>query len=213
MCIICVSEKGVKQPGKELMRRMFQANPHGAGYMVAEGGRVRISKGYMDFESFWDAVSREGFGKNDAVVYHFRISTQAGVKPSMTQPFPFTSKIKNTKALDCISDLGIAHNGIIQLTTDKNDKEYSDTARFIADYLSVWITSRKDFTDEFLDELADFTNSRFAFLDGRGDVYYSGEFIEDYDGLMFSNASYCGFRLKKTTVKKAKALDIWKKTA
>ena len=212
MCVICVSEKGVRQPSKELLRRMFYANPHGAGYMVAENGRVRISKGYMTFESLWHALCAENFGKNDVVVYHFRISTQAGVQPAMTQPFPFTKKIENTKALDCISDLGIAHNGIIKATTDKNDREYSDTARFIVDYLSAWVKSRKDFTNEFLDELEWFTNSRFAFLDGKGNVFYVGKFIEDYDGLMFSNKSYLGFRLKGRTAKKVSDINIWKKT-
>lgn len=212
MCIICVSGKGVKQPSRDLLRRMFNANPHGAGYMVAENGRVRISKGYMTFESLMDALSYENFGKKDVVVYHFRISTQAGVQPAMTQPFPFTKKIENTKALDCEADLGIAHNGIIKLTTNKSDREYSDTAHFIAEYLSEWIRGRRDFTDEFLDGLADFTNSRFAFLDGKGNVFLSGNFIEDYNGLMFSNTSYLGFRLVNREPKKVGTVSIWKKT-
>lgn len=190
MCVICVSEKGVKQPSKDLLRRMFNNNPHGAGYMVAENGRVRISKGFMTFDSLWNALRYENFGADDVVVYHFRISTQAGVQPAMTQPFPFTKKLENTKILDCKCDLGIAHNGIIRATTDKADREYSDTAHFIVKYLSRWIKSRKDFTPEFLDQLVMFTNSRMVFLDGKGNVFYSGKFIEDYDGLMFSNTSY-----------------------
>lgn len=207
MCIICVSKKGVKQPSKELLRRMFRENPHGAGFMVAEKGKVRISKGYMDFESFYDAVSAERFGKNDAVVYHFRISTQAGVQPSMTQPFPLVKNIKNTRVLDCIADLGIAHNGIIRFTSDPNDHVYSDTAHFISEYLADWIRNPGDFTDEFLDALAEGTKSRFAFLDGSGTVYTSGDYIEDYNGLLFSNESYLGFRRK---VKKFNTERFWK---
>lgn len=197
MCIICVSEKGVRQPSKELMKTMFTMNPDGAGYMVAENGKVRISKGYMTFNDFWNAIQKEHFTKDDAVVYHFRISTQAGVKPSMTQPFPYTNNIKNTKVLDCIADLGVAHNGIIRWLSDPNDKVYSDTAHFTAEFLPSFIERPDDFTEEFLDALNDCTNSRFAFLDGAGRVFYSGYFIEDYKGLMFSNTSYLGYRYKK----------------
>ena len=212
MCIICVSKKGVKQPSKDLLRKMFDANPHGAGYMVAENGKVRISKGYMTFDSFYDAVSSEGFGKNDSVVYHFRISTQAGVQPSMTQPFPLVSNIKNTRVLDCITDLGIAHNGIIKFTSDANDRVYSDTAHFIAEYLADWLKGPKDFTEEFLDLLADGKKSRFALLDGTGMVYTAGEYVEDYDGLLFSNMSYLGYRKKDKAVprKPFKFDSIWK---
>ena len=194
MCVICVSEKGVKQPNKALIETMFRENPHGAGYMVAENGKVRISKGYMKFDQFWNALRMENFGKDDVVVYHFRISTQAGVKQTMTQPFPLTDDLENTKVLDCIADLGIAHNGIIQATTDKNDKVYSDTARFIVEYLSDLVTGPKTLTPEFLDLLEEFTRSRMVFLDGKGRVFYSGQFIEDCGGLKFSNYSYLGDR-------------------
>ena len=43
MCIICVSPKRVRQPNVTTIRRMFQNNPDGAGYMVARDGKVIIS--------------------------------------------------------------------------------------------------------------------------------------------------------------------------
>lgn len=190
MCIICVSEKGIRQPDKELLRTMFSRNPDGAGYMVAENGKVRISKGYMTFNEFWNEIKRQDFSADDVVVYHFRISTQAGVQPSMTQPFPYTSNLKNTKVLDCLADLGIAHNGIIRAFSDPFDKEYSDTAHFIAEWLTETVKKKTDLSDKFLDALASATYSRFTFLDGKGVVKYSGNFIEDMDGLKFSNMSY-----------------------
>ena len=205
MCIICVSEKGIKQPTMELIETMFATNPDGAGYMVAEDGRVRISKGYMTIKDLKNALNQEHFKKDDVVVYHFRISTQAGVQPAMTQPFPYTNNIKNTRALDCIADLGIAHNGIIRQLSNPDDKTYSDTAHFTAEFLPEFIGRPEDLTEEFLVALARVTNSRFAFLDGTGTVYYSGQFIEDYNGLKFSNTSYTGYRGKTISEQKRTA--------
>ena len=84
MCIICVSRSGVRQPGEAAIRAMFLNNPHGAGYMVARGGRVEIHKGFMNLGDYLRAIRAECFTLQDSVVYHFRISTQAGVGPEMT---------------------------------------------------------------------------------------------------------------------------------
>ena len=192
MCIIVVSGSGVKQPTKEVLSRCFLANPHGAGFMWPEGGRVRISKGYMSFDEFWEAVRSHRFTKRDVVVYHFRISTQAGVNPEMTQPFGFTDDIVKTKALELSASLGIAHNGIIRAFSDPFDTEYSDTAHFVAEFLPEVIHRAEDFTEDFLEGLGRSTHSRFAFLDGSGRVFLAGDWIED-GGLMFSNFSYDRF--------------------
>ena len=98
MCIICASPAGVKQPNVNTLRTMFYRNPHGAGYMFARDGKVTIHKGFMDFDSFLGAVRSEHFTKADSVVYHFRISTQAGVNPEMTHPFPLSNQPKRSKA-------------------------------------------------------------------------------------------------------------------
>ena len=61
MCIICVSPKRVRQPSLATIKTMFLRNPHGAGYMFARDGIVHISKGYMDVESYIEALRRERF--------------------------------------------------------------------------------------------------------------------------------------------------------
>lgn len=144
MCIICVSPKGVRQPSVATIRTMFQRNPHGAGYMCIRDGKVFISKGYMNIEAFLDVLRHEHFTAEDAVVYHFRISTQAGVCPEMTHPFPLSSKRSDMKALDLFCRVGVAHNGIIRLTSDAQNKEYSDTAIFVTDYLADLIRKPTD---------------------------------------------------------------------
>lgn len=191
MCIICVSNKGIKQPTKDQLLQMFLNNPHGAGFMFARNGAVTIHKGFMKFAEFYAAVKAENFTKNDVVIYHFRISTQAGVTPEMTHPFPLTANIAECKALDTVCNIGVAHNGIITLTTNHADKEYNDTAHFIAEYMSRIITTESDLKDQNkLRRVEMLAKSKLAILSGSGTVATLGYFIKDKDGLLFSNYTY-----------------------
>ena len=191
MCIICTSERGVRQPTKATLARMFAANPHGAGYMYSRDGAVHISKGYMDFASYWAAIRAEHFRASDPVVYHCRISTQAGISPEMTQPFPVSGRLEDLEALDVSAELGLAHNGIIALTSDGSQRRYSDTALFIFRYLADAIDAPSDLDDpQFMHQIDDLTRSRLAFLDGAGAIHYTGRWITDPTGLRFSNTSY-----------------------
>ena len=191
MCVICISKKGIRQPTKEQLKAMFKRNPDGAGYMVARDGQVEIHKGFMDFADFWANVSDEHFTKNDVVVYHCRISTQAGINKAMCHPFPFTDNIADLKELDVITDLGIAHNGIIQLTSNRFDREYSDTAHFIAEYLPRIINDIEDVKDPItLKIIEELIQSKMVFLDGTGNIETVGSWITEDNGLMFSNTTY-----------------------
>ena len=193
MCIICVSKSGVRQPTVTELNTMFQNNPDGAGYMVARHGMVSISKGYMDFGEFLNAVRREHFTERDSVVYHFRISTQAGVNPEMTHPFPLSNRLERMEKLDTTCRIGVAHNGVIRLTADPDNRRYSDTALFITQYLRVLIQRREDLRDRrVLDTVWNLAQSKFAIMDGGGYVATVGEFLNQ-DGLLFSNASYMGW--------------------
>ena len=193
MCIICVSKTGVRQPTVTELNTMFRNNPDGAGYMVARHGMVSISKGYMDFGEFLNAVRREHFTERDSVVYHFRISTQAGVNPEMTHPFPLSNRLERMEKLDTTCRIGVAHNGVIRLTADPDNRRYSDTALFITQYLRVLIQRREDLRDRrVLDTVWNLAQSKFAIMDGGGYVATVGEFLNQ-DGLLFSNASYMGW--------------------
>ena len=108
MCIICVSKSGEQQPADTTLRAMFRRNPHGAGYMYARDGKVTIHKGFMNIEDFLSAVHAERFTPQDSVVYHFRISTQAGVNAAMTHPFPLSNQPRMMRALDLTCRCGIA---------------------------------------------------------------------------------------------------------
>ena len=190
MCIICVSKSGVRQPGEVTIRAMFLNNPHGAGYMVARGGRVEIHKGFMRLDEYLRAIRAECFTPQDSVVYHFRISTQAGVNPEMTHPFPLSNQPGRLRSLDQSCRIGVAHNGIIRLTSDPNNKRYSDTAIFVADYLSQILHTRADLRDRRkLSVVYQLAQSKFAIMDGGGYVATVGAFIHER-GLLFSNGSY-----------------------
>ena len=190
MCIICVSPKRVRQPNVTTIRRMFRNNPDGAGYMVARDGKVTISKGFMNVDEYIEAIRAEHFTAKDPVVYHFRISTQAGVNPQMTHPFPLSNRIEHMKVLDVECSCGVAHNGIIRLTTDRNNREYSDTALFIANYLSLIIREPGDLKDErVLTLIHRLAGSKLAIMDGDGYIATVGEYINQ-KGLLFSNTSF-----------------------
>ena len=191
MCIIAVSKIGVRQPSLNQLHNMYNNNPDGAGYMYARDGKVHIHKGFMCWEDFKRAVEKEQFTKDDPVVYHFRISTQAGVCPTMTHPFPLTKDLKLCEKLDLICPTGIAHNGIITMTSFSKETRFSDTAYFITWYMAKLIRNREDLTDPFvMDMIENLTNSKWAMMDGHtGEIVTIGKF-ENNKGLLFSNSSY-----------------------
>ena len=191
MCIIAVSRKGIRQPSLKQLRTMYDNNPDGAGYMYARGGKVHIHKGFMTWEDFERQIKAEAFTENDPVVYHFRISTQAGVKPTMTHPFPLTGELEKCEALDLTCPIGLAHNGIILMTSFHKEVRYSDTAYFIAWYMTKLLRNREDIKDPCVNDMIDtLTNSTWAIMDGKtGDIETVGKFVNN-KGLLFSNNTY-----------------------
>ena len=190
MCIIAVSRKGAKQPTLEQLRNMFSRNPHGAGYMYARNGSVTIHKGFMTCEEFVHAVKSEHFTENDSVVYHCRIATQGGVNREMTHPFPLTSNLADCQLLDQESPVGIAHNGVIRLTSCANPS-YSDTALFITEYMTSLIRRREDITNIYVNDMIhELTNSKWAIMDGvTEEIVMIGAF-QECDGVFFCNGGY-----------------------
>ncbi len=191
MCIIAVSRKGIRQPSLDELRNMYTNNPDGAGYMFAREGKVHIHKGFMTWDDFERQIKREAFTENDSVVYHFRISTQAGICPTMTHPFPLTESLSQCEALDVDCPIGVSHNGIIHMTSFKKETRFSDTAYFIVWYLTKLVRNRADIADPCVNDMIEtLTNSKWAIMDGKsGEIETVGKF-KDLDGILFSNDSY-----------------------
>lgn len=197
MCIIIYKPTTAAFPSKKTLKTCFRANPDGAGYMTTDGGRVHIKKGFMTFSAFWKSLQAERHAGGDerAFVLHFRIGTQGGTRADLTHPFPLSDNMRDLRALDCLSNIGIAHNGIISLTSSGyfgTAVDYSDSMRFIVDYMSLIIRGsawwKNDKNIKLVERLT--PHNRFAVMDGGGHVTLTGAgWIED-SGCYYSNESY-----------------------
>lgn len=208
MCIAVYKPMGTDFPVKRVLKRCFYKNPDGAGFMVADGSKVEIHKGYMGFRSFWKALreARALYGDDKAYVMHFRISTQGGVRQDGCHPFPLSRFMYDLRELDTTADIGVAHNGIINLCADwsstyssyytksysaRKQIDYSDTMEFITEYLSLIIKDRDYYKDkDTLDLIEKLCGSRLAILDGAGHCELIGSGWEECDGVWYSNGSY-----------------------
>ena len=185
MCVIAVAER---QLTDDEITRMFVRNPHGAGYMFARGGKVHIRKGFMTPAELIESVRSEGI-TSERVVYHFRFSTQAGVKRSMCHPFPLSRTLKHQELLNVGCQIGVAHNGVIPCTSDPQENRYSDTALFVSQVMSWIIRKPEQIHDRSkLDKITEIAGkyNKFAIMDGSGSVELIGDFTE-VDGILVSN--------------------------
>lgn len=189
MCIIVYKPAGVNFPNNEIIETCFNRNSHGAGFMYPASDGVHIHKGFMSLKEFTDGIKPYKYLKDTPIVMHFRISTHAGVVPEMTQPFPITQKTKKLKRLDTISQIGVAHNGIISMTSDA--KEISDTALFVKRYMSFLIKDADYYKNPRIPEMIEaMIGSRMAILSADGHCELLGSGWTESEGVWYSNSSY-----------------------
>lgn len=192
MCIIAYKPLNVAFPEEYILQTCFDNNDDGAGFMYAFNGEVHIHKGYETFEKFMAALNKARAITGDKVPYvmHFRIATQ-GYERTMTHPFPLSSKMDNLKRLHYKCSIGVAHNGILDITSD-GAKTYSDTMKFITDYLSNIIQSydwyKNKRTKKLIEYLID--GSRLAILDAHNHCELMGKGWEKDNGIYYSNHSW-----------------------
>lgn len=191
MCVIAYKPINTAFMPKSVLKECFKNNPDGAGFMFSADGKVHIHKGYMNFTSFWEALSeaRVMYGDNVPYVMHFRISTQAGVNQQCCHPYPLSGVMDNLKKLSCSANVGIAHNGVINLTSD-GAKDYNDTMKFITDYVTLLI-KKVDWwkNPNIAKALEKLCGSKLAILGNDNHVELIGNFIKD-KGCYYSNSSY-----------------------
>ena len=192
MCIIAYKPLNIAFPEENILKTCFDNNDDGAGFMYTFNGEVHIHKGYETFEKFMTALNKARAITGDKVPYvmHFRIATQ-GYERTMTHPFPLSSKMENLKRLHYKCSIGIAHNGILDITSD-GAKTYSDTMKFITDYLSNIIQSydwyKNKRTKKLIEYLID--GSRLAILDAHSHCELMGKGWEKDNGIYYSNHSW-----------------------
>ena len=192
MCVIAYKPLNVAFPEEATLKNCWDNNPDMAGFMYAWNDHVYINKGYEKFEDFMKALNkiREKTGDNIPFVMHFRISTQ-GFDKACCQPFPLSGNMKNLKRMKVETNIGVAHNGILSLTSD-GSKDYSDTMLFTTEYLVNIIRCYEWYKDnrtkKLIENLID--GSRFAILDKKGHCELMGKgWIED-KGCYYSNSTY-----------------------
>lgn len=197
MCIIVVKPAGIEMPDSDTLWRCWVGNSDGAGFMYTLPGKekVRIRKGYMSWVAFRDALRDCPDDLNKVpVVIHFRIGTQGYNDPANCHPFPVSEDHKALISRNSISDVAVAHNGIISLTSVSSThakEKYSDTYYFVRDYMTLIVGNDKEYyKDEnkllLLERLCD---SKLAILSGNSEVKLVGKFYEE-SGCYFSNLSY-----------------------
>lgn len=192
MCVIAYKPLNVAFPEEQILKNCWDNNPDMGGFMYSFNGKVHINKGYETFDSFLKALNkvREKCGDDIPYVLHFRISTQ-GFDTACCQPFPLSGNMKNLKRPKVETNIGVAHNGIIGLTSD-GSKDYSDTMKFITEYLVNIIRSYDWHKDERTNKLIEnlIEGSKLAILDKKGHCSMMGKgWIED-KGCYFSNSTY-----------------------
>lgn len=189
MCIIVYKPAGVNFPNNEIIENCFNRNSHGAGFMFPASDGVHIHKGFMSLKDFTDGIKPYKYLKDTPIVMHFRISTHAGVIPEMTQPFPVTQKTKKLKSLDSVSQIGVAHNGIISMTNDA--KEISDTALFVKRYMSFLIKDAGYYKNPRIPEMIEaMIGSKMAILSADGHCELLGSGWTESEGIWYSNSTY-----------------------
>lgn len=188
MCIIAIKEKGIQLPDEQVLKTMFKNNPDGAGFMYAKDGRVIIQKGFMSYENLKTELFRVSDITDIPLILHFRIATSGKIDGGTTHPFPIERKRNKLKRLYCETDIGVVHNGVIQIKTNKN---MSDTMQYIADKLYTYKHLQSDFYRHscYMKHIESEIRSKMAFLNGKGEIYKIGEFIND-NGIIYSNSSY-----------------------
>lgn len=192
MCIIAAKPTGVKMPSHETIKRMWEGNHDGAGFMYVENGHVCIEKGFMKFKNFKAAL--EKLEKrldltSTPVVMHFRITTHGGTRPENTHPFPVTDNVTALGKPRTNCDLGVAHNGIITSVSPR--KGISDTMEYIASQLAPLKRAVPQFykNSDLMKMIENAVESKLCFLTRKGELYTVGNFIED-EGVLYSNSSY-----------------------
>lgn len=193
MCIIVYKPKDIEFPSWATLEKCFKSNSDGAGYMYSDGERVHIRKGFMNWKSLKKSLkaTKKLVGDKEPFVLHFRIGTQGGNVQSNCHPFPLSKSMEDLRLLGCNCEIGVAHNGIISLTsTYSKNVDYSDTMKFITDYLSLIIKSKDYYKSRAtLTLIQRLVESKLAILNADGHCELIGDFIED-GGVFYSNSSY-----------------------
>jgi glutamine phosphoribosylpyrophosphate amidotransferase len=176
MCIIVVKPANIEITDNALVN-MWINNPDGAGFMYAEGGRLHVVKGLMEFEQFYRAYRK---AEHHKLVLHFRWRTHGAPSAAMTHPFWIAE-----------GEVGMVHNGIISGIPTIGDE--SDTAAYVRVLQGRYGNAMKaiDNKHERKKIQAEIGWSKLVFMNNYGQFRIVGEKAGHWSyGCWWSNGSY-----------------------
>lgn len=179
MCIIAVKPEKV-QFTKAQLKVMWAANPHGAGFMYAEKGEVKVVKGLSTLAALIKAI--DAVGPLRKMVFHFRIRTHGAMSDEMTHPF----WVREGK-------LAMVHNGVIRAVVNETTDKESDTSVFARklsnNYVDPLAAIQSDFHRQMIE--AYIGQSKLVFMDGTGSTYILNEHMGEWSkNVWYSNNKY-----------------------
>lgn len=185
MCVIAYKTKGAHL-SDNMIRRMFKANPNGAGFMYADGGKVHFEKGFFSAEALIKRY-RACVSADMSAVVHCRITTHGATCPQLCHPFPIVQKHAKEFKQRGEADLCMAHNGILPASAwawfaDDRDSDSSAYAHRLA--LEGLCRLPMPWEAERMER--EIGLNRIALMDGEGDVLMLGRW-EKVAGIWFSN--------------------------
>ena len=178
MCLAIYKPQN-KKVIKSEMETAWESNDDGAGFAYPYKGKVIIEKGFMTFNSFWNAIEPH---MDKPMAIHFRWSTHGLVDENNCHPFAITD------------ELAMIHNGVIS-GIDITDKEKSDTRTFVDDYVKPIHKGDKkfiysDYGKRTLQACIG-SGSKLVFIDKKANyVIVNEEAGEWQDGVWYSNNSH-----------------------
>ena len=197
MCIIVAKKKGLELPKKEILKSCFDYNSDGAGIMFNDGKQVFIEKGFMDFNSFYsrlEALDKEFNLVNSDLALHFRISTSGNVDQGNCHPYPISTETSQLRNLSLVTDIGMAHNGVIRKHIPETRSILNDTQTFIKNFVYNMYSSNKEFltVGANIKALEEEAGSKLCFIT-KDNMYIIGKFIEETNGILYSNDTYLSY--------------------
>ena len=176
MCI-AIMKSANKKISKSTLRRCYDANPDGAGFMYAEDKQLVVKKGYFTFKEFYKEYRPHG---DKQVLIHFRIKTHGPIDKNNCHPFLVNS------------GLGFIHNGII---SGYGSNSKSDTIEFNEAILQKIVAKHGNnslFDDPMVELIENVIGySKLVFLDRHGNYTIMNEKKGNWnDGVWYSNMSW-----------------------
>lgn len=187
MCLIIFSPKGKKIP-PEHIKYAARVNDDGIGIMWRTKGRVFYWKGLFKPEDAIDFLEKEVYTEEglECVAVHLRYATHGGIRTGLCHPF-------------VLNEHGacVMHNGVLGIKMPEHYKG-SDTSWFVYTRIGALDPNWLDNEPLVNQIISETSPSRMLYL-YPDNWMHTGAWIEEKDGILYSNDGYEGYKWKGGT--------------